>query len=155
MTADGDDGALQRLGCAHKIDLDCLPGVESLGEPGDAGDAVRPHHRHDDARAALHWRGDEFFPYAAQPDTKELFFTRGREDLAAHVSRDLEAGLRRHAEHALHERLHEQIARDGGGDRVAGYADHRLAVHDAERHGVAGPDGDSVDHKLPQLTDCP
>ena len=151
MAARRDDLSFDLLFWPQQLDLDLRSGFYAFREPWHRQQAVGPHQRRDDARAALYWSRNHSLPDPPQGYADVLVLSHGRHDLAGHRGLDSPPSLRLHAELQLDQRLYEQLAGEHGGHRVAGDAEHGLAPHDPEDDRVARSVCDPVNDELSHL----
>ena len=119
----------------------------------DPDDAVRAHHRTQEAGAARHGHDDEAVSHPPRLHPQVLLGAGPGWGGAAHHGRQLHARRFREAPQAEEQRAQEFPADDPGGDRVARHTQNRGARHDAEGHRLPRHDLHSMRQQLSRLGD--
>ena len=144
MRADRDDRALDRVEVAQQPHLDLLARVVALERGRHDEQPVGAHERCQHARAARQRRRDQPAADASDPHPHPVVAAeRGRQPAREPRPRARARNGRGSLQRG-EQRQREQLERQGGRDGVAGRAEHRRAVDDAEHHRVSRLDGDAV-----------
>ncbi len=143
---------------AVEIDGDFSARVEPFAEAGDTHQPVGPHQGGDDTRATADRRNGDGVAHLPDGHAHIVVVAGGRHDFARETAADDWLLLRPLPLPLGQQRLDEQLAGQGGADRIAGHADnwHRrrvCPVNHTQDDRMAGPHGHAVDEQRAQRLD--